>query len=264
MDLSSLESTARQLEALIDGLERVLFTFTALVVAGLVLEYWHDIAEFIEEWKRPAALFPWKKFMELSGGILVVIGVAGELGTQSCLSIEESAFRVNSHKVEGLLNDKAGFADQKAETARLAQEQLRAENLRLEAIIQPRSLTIEQQRAVGYALREFSGHKAEVASFTGDSEGYALCKQMIAALRYARFEVNDRTGGYPASAVPYTGISIEWPPGEEQLALRIQKAIKMVGHLRAVYLTPINMGNRVNLVEPIIIVVFPKPFDVLK
>src|ERR1035437_7826008 len=89
--------SSKELEATLDSLGTILAVFTFLVVLGLIFEYWHDIIEFVEEWRRPAALFPWKRFMELCGGITVTIGVAGELAVQFRASHVETDLRASNN-----------------------------------------------------------------------------------------------------------------------------------------------------------------------
>jgi hypothetical protein len=104
MDPSGLESTSRRLESSLDHWGWWILGSTFVVVLGLVIEYWEPITEFIDEWRRPAAAFPWKKFVELTGGILVTIGVAGELGFTYKASRTETKLRENNHQIEESLN----------------------------------------------------------------------------------------------------------------------------------------------------------------
>jgi hypothetical protein len=104
MDPLGLESTSRRLECSLDRSGWWILASTFFVVLGLVIEYWEPVAEFIDEWGRPAAAFPWRRFVELSGGILVTIGVAGELGFTYRASRTETKLRENNHKIEESLN----------------------------------------------------------------------------------------------------------------------------------------------------------------
>lgn len=113
MSLSALETAVTALEKSLDSIETWLAISTFLVVIGLVLEYWHEVKELIEQVrKRPP--FPWKKLQEIVGGVLVTVGVAGELALQFHASTVETAIRSNSHKIEAILNDKASEANKEA------------------------------------------------------------------------------------------------------------------------------------------------------
>ncbi|HME34965.1 MAG TPA: hypothetical protein VKF84_06980 [Candidatus Sulfotelmatobacter sp.] len=117
MELSALESISKALEKSLDFWGLMLLFFTALVVVGLVVEYWHDVQEFWTRLTWPMASFPWDKFTALAGGILVTIGVAGELLVTYKASLVETQLRENSHKIETLLTQEAGDAATSAKTA---------------------------------------------------------------------------------------------------------------------------------------------------
>jgi murein DD-endopeptidase MepM/ murein hydrolase activator NlpD len=113
MDLSALESAIDALEKSLDSLEFWLTFWTALVVIGLVVEYWHDVADLITT--KP---FDWKKFQTIIGGILITAGVAGELSIQFKAASVEGKLRTASHQVEALLNKEAEDARSAAESAK--------------------------------------------------------------------------------------------------------------------------------------------------
>ena len=117
MELSALESISKALEKSLDFWGLMLLLATALVVIGLVVEYWHDVQEFWMRLSWPMAAFPWDKFTALAGGILVTIGVAGELLVTYKASRVETQLRENSHKIEALLTQEAGDAATSAKTA---------------------------------------------------------------------------------------------------------------------------------------------------
>jgi hypothetical protein len=117
MDLSALESISKALEKSLDFWGLLLLLSTAVVVLGLVVEYWHDVKEFWIIVRWPMAAFPWDKFKTLFGGILVTLGVAGELFFTYKASRVENDLRHNSHKIEVLLTQQAGDAATSAKTA---------------------------------------------------------------------------------------------------------------------------------------------------
>jgi len=133
MDLSSLEGIAKALEKSLDFWGSMLLLATALVVIGLVVEYWHDVQEFWVRLTWPMASFPWDKFTALVGGILVTIGVAGELLVTYKASRVETRLRENSHKIEALLTQKAGDAAASAKTAHDEADAVRKETDELTA-----------------------------------------------------------------------------------------------------------------------------------
>ena len=117
MDPSALESVSRCLESSLDRWGGWILASTAVVVIGLAVEYWEPIRDFIKLWRRPGAAFPRKKLAELVGGILITLGVAGELGFTYKASRVESALRENNHKIEESLNASADSAAKAADRA---------------------------------------------------------------------------------------------------------------------------------------------------
>jgi len=117
MDLSALERVSKALEKSLDLWGLLLLGATAVVVFGLVIEYWHDAKEFwtIVHW--PMAAFPLDKFKTLLGGILVTLGVAGELLFTYKASRVETDLRNNSHRIEALLTRQSGDAKDSAQKA---------------------------------------------------------------------------------------------------------------------------------------------------
>jgi hypothetical protein len=132
MDLSALESISKALEKSLDFWGLMLLLATALVVTGLVIEYWHDVQEFWMRLTWPMASFPWDKFTALAGGILVTIGVALELLFTFEASRVETQLRENIHKIEALLTQEAGDAADSAKTAHAELNAIRQEAVALQ------------------------------------------------------------------------------------------------------------------------------------
>lgn len=113
-DLSDLDSISKALEASLERFGWYLAGFTALVVLGLIIEYWEDIVELWDEFRWPMALFPWKRLRALLGAIMVTIGVAGELAVSFFASNTEQRLRDNNHRIEAVLNSQAAAANERA------------------------------------------------------------------------------------------------------------------------------------------------------
>ena len=245
MDLFELAKISRALETSLDRLEVWLAVFTALVVVGLALEYRHEIKEFWEHVRWPMAIFPWDRFMAISGGILVTIGVAGELGVQFKASRVESDLRINNHKIESLLTGETSDAIQKSEAAKAdaahAQERagklekeaaaLRLENTRLEAIIQPRSLSLENQGKIVNECSVFRGHAVMVKSYGMDGEAYELGAQIIAVLNSAKMYVADDRATSLSTGAFETGIHVRGKVTELDTASCLARALRTIGNL---------------------------------
>ena len=223
MDLSALERRVSALEISLDFLESWITISTFLVVIGLIVEYWHPFCDLMEAIrKRPP--FPWKKLLEITGGILVTIGVAGELWFQSRASDKQVLIRSATHEIEGLLNKEAGDARKEAGKAneRAANAEERAATLLAE--IQPRSLSLSQQRDIANAMRAFSGRKVMVLSNRGDLEGYQLGKQILASLQSAHLDVENHLNNAGGGGT-YAGVSIGHSRSNREAANALKKAL---------------------------------------
>ena len=113
MDLPTLETAIKALEKSLDSLGVWLAVWTALVVVGLIVEFAEDLRELITE--RP---FKWRLLRTMVGGLLITIGVAGELFIQFRASKVETEIRTDSQQVEALLNKQAADANKEAADAR--------------------------------------------------------------------------------------------------------------------------------------------------
>lgn len=114
MDLPQLESAIKALEKSLDSLSVWLTVWTALVVLGLGVELADDLKKVVKE--RP---MEWTKhLLVIGGGLLITIGVAGELFVQFKASKVETVLRADSHQVEALLNKQAADANKEAEEVR--------------------------------------------------------------------------------------------------------------------------------------------------
>jgi hypothetical protein len=97
------------------------------------------------------------------------------------------------------------------------------------AEIQPRSLTVIQQRNVGNALRHFSGRKVLVSSFRGDLEAYQVGKQIVASLKYAGLDILENLGN--AGGLPSTGVLIACSRSNREIASVLSAALQSTGAL---------------------------------
>jgi hypothetical protein len=114
MDLPALQTTINDLEKSLDSLESWLLVATLLVVVGLVLEYWHDIPEALAKLRNG---WDTKSVLVIVGGILITMGVAGELAVQFFASRKETKLRRANDEMIGILNKQA--ADAKERTKQL-------------------------------------------------------------------------------------------------------------------------------------------------
>ena len=103
MDSLALASSIKSLERSADSLSGWLTFFTALVVIGLILEYWKDVTGIFRS-------FEWPKLRAVIGGILVTVGGAGELFIGFRASTVETKLRSANAETFASLNKEAGEA----------------------------------------------------------------------------------------------------------------------------------------------------------
>ena len=108
-------------------------------------------------------------------------------------------------------------------------ESERLERLRLEAIVAPRSLTLEAQGRIIEAWRPFAGSTVGIVTYGMDGEAFALAQQIIACLRLAGINVENRT----ASVMPLGGfvLGINISGTAQQLTAALRDALANIGGL---------------------------------
>lgn len=150
MDASALERAIATAEKSFDCWSFWLLIATLIVVVGLVVEYFPDIRKLLTE--RPIDRM---LLIEMIGGVLVTVGVAGELGVQFFQSAAETSLRDANHRYVALLQQnteglrKANIASQQA------LETERKERLELQARVAWRHLDDGQLQAAIVALLPF-------------------------------------------------------------------------------------------------------------
>ena len=289
MDPSALESSLKALANAISTSENAISSlrvssadktwwlefWTALVVIGVALEIWiigreylHALSEFRRGTIRsPAKPLKLDLLWNLSGAVLVGLGVAGELFVGRSISDIQSELERENGKLVGYLNqsatlrsgaaiERASKADESASKNEKDAAGLKLRATELESQLQPRSLSVKQQEDMAKACLPFAGTPIDVFSFSGDAEGGRLVKQIVAALRAARIPAQVRAGAMvQVNAPPPSGIDISgFNPG---LAKAISES-----------LTAAQIYSRVNPKRPdeqaMTVVVGVKPFEMLK
>lgn len=125
-------------------------------------------------------------------------------------------------------------ADARSQEARSMAEAEKLERVRLEAIVAPRSLSVEQQRQIADACRRFSGHRVLVSSYGLDGEGAAIGAQIIAALRSVLGSDNvldNRTSSVIAGGFEF-GVHVRWPDSEREFGTVVANAFQSLGRLQ--------------------------------
>jgi hypothetical protein len=125
-------------------------------------------------------------------------------------------------------------AEARAAEARSMAEAERLERIRLEALVAPRSLSLEQQRQIAEACRGFTGHRVLVSSYGLDGEGAVLGAQIITLLRTVLG--NDNVLDDRASTVVVggfeLGVHVRGPDSERAFVSTLSAALSSIGGLQ--------------------------------
>lgn len=202
----------------------------------------------------------WRRRIAKTGWLLIVLGVIGEGWYE--IRVSNADRNLETYNNERLLaaNKEAGDAKDSANAARgsaktaltvalrvrgIADEAQvkvegvakRAEQLR-KAVeeIGPRSLSLDQQRAIVKALRPFSGHpQVVVVSYGLDGEGAALATQLMQVIYLGTGTMpEDRRAGPVVAGGFETGVSIRGPESENAFMFALQQALTSAGNLKQV------------------------------
>jgi len=192
MDASALASALDNLEKSWLSLDWWLNFWTILVVVGVAVELAVLIAEYMHDWRefrrgtihspnKPSLIVFGLGFL---GAGLVATGVAGELRIHIEAGKIETDIRDTTRKLVALVDK---------ETARLT-----GENLKLRAALAGRELTIEQQKDIHAAVKQFSGNSLAIASYPNEPESARLVAELKSALD-PPIRVDDKTGHLEAT-----------------------------------------------------------------
>ncbi len=175
----------------------------------------------------------------LLGFAFTAIAIKAGSRKDSFSQIEEdkkSQLIADTYKLAGEANERAAVANKAAGEANERAEKEHLERLRLEAQIQPRTLTVGQQSAIGKALHRFAGHHVQVVSYGSDAEGMRLGRQLIAALQSGGLVVFDNTSNLMTLGVGSvaTGVQITAPQSEPILAQALVAVLRSEGKLEVI------------------------------
>ncbi|MDH4098246.1 MAG: hypothetical protein OEU87_08000 [Nitrospira sp.] len=276
MDVSTLKSTIEALESHSDSLESWLFFWLACGFLGLVVQAFEEFNEHLlpmdhGKWKLGLKLLG---FVMIFIGVVGQLGIQVKTGrvntdlrnankavigllekeTESIrrdtlgLSLQLETARTDAADANALArkyeariaeaNARAAEAEKSAAQARLMAESEQHERVKLEALVAPRSLSLDQQRLIANAIRKFSGHAVTVASYGQDGEGAALATQIISVLVSAGIAVRDdrasimRTGGFEY------GVHLRGPAGE--FILSLGNALSEIGKIQVFVNAPVS------------------------
>jgi hypothetical protein len=223
------------------------------------MELWvirHEWHEESEEWaiwhfigidRAPASPLRIKLWVEIASVFLIAIGVAGELaigikishvnglirGKAAELRSKNAGLRTASEQLVGILNTEVSENDSEV-------QRLKADNLALEAIIQPRTITVENQRKIVKSCGEFKNHVAVVESYGLDTEAFSTGSQIISVLQAMKIGVADARASKVATGNMETGIHVRTTDASEiVLASCLADKLDKIGKLTTVFNDPV-------------------------
>jgi hypothetical protein len=206
------EEIRRELERWSDRLSHWNEFSTAVVVLGLAIEYLPDAASFLGIFSHAifVVLHVHADLLRQFGGLLVVVGVAGELWTDVRESKVESDLRDESNTQIAELHDRAAKAEKDAAEANL-------ENARIRRKFEWRVLSREAIDGLIEALLPYAGFRIDIFIFSKTMEVVAFadmlnhaclragCNSKLSAISSDRLKIPDTKGvifTFAADATP--------------------------------------------------------------
>jgi hypothetical protein len=202
----------QDLEGRANVLASWLVFWTGLVVLGLMMEYGAEFAKWKPKNVTPSRSFIWIWLWGITGGVLVVGGVAGEMYIGVAASRVETKLRENNHQIERILSKEAGDAKTSAEGAASAASRAKtsadgvaqqAANLKqelaeeretrqqLEAELRPRVIDFVQTQGHSNVdpLKPSAGSIVIIEYADGDRETRVAANTLASALNAAGWKV---------------------------------------------------------------------------
>jgi hypothetical protein len=240
---------------------------TVLVGVGVILEVFeivHELREKVGAYKfHHAPMAKWMVWAGFAGWLMIVGGVAGEWKFEGAVSTwnEEldslsnallrdaqvtAADAINraSEADETTTQYEGQIADSKREAARATETAAREslERQKLEVLVSPRRLTIDEQRDIGKACKNLYSYGAtkriKIRSYGLDGEGAALAFQIEAGLNSAPLYTEQDIAGIIVAGGFDTGVIIAAPPEDEKFANCLKSALTNIGRLTSVNVNP--------------------------
>jgi hypothetical protein len=210
----ALRSSIKGLESRSSSLEWLLYVFVALVVIGVVLEFGSVVWEYreeLEDFQRGTIRSPQKPsnrklWFELSGAVLVAIGVSGELAIDVKSGDIQTALRAKNGELIGILQNASSIAlhaaseNEKqaaqlrtyAEGLKKQAEDERLARLKIEDAVAWRRLGKPQISELGSELAMFSRQLTAVVYNVSDLEAYSFASDIDVALHeFAHWNIGE-------------------------------------------------------------------------
>ena len=199
-DIPDLKVKIETLERSLSNLDSWMLVMIALVVLGLILEYWHELPAAYRKMQRLRNMgkkYPTAPILVIAGGILLVVGVSGELVVHYCASTKESNLRTANNSIFSILSNEAAQNVLETEALKLqvaaANERAEGEKLeraRLEQKVAWRKFSPEQREYLRRMVPRRLG-RTTLDFEQGDTEAENFALDVAATLRSATWNVDN-------------------------------------------------------------------------
>jgi hypothetical protein len=169
-----------------------------------------EIAEFVPVPRNKSKYVgtPHPVWIKWCGRIGIVMVVAGVVGEWICgAQLEDAQKAVHEYDLGKI-------------------EALRAENLKLEQLIQPRRLTPEQIHELA-SLTQFAGRTVDIGSYMNDPEGFVLSSQILDALTKTGIHIVDNRSTLAGSSDVFLGVFVQH--GDQSLREKLEAILSENG-----------------------------------
>jgi len=201
-----------------------------------------------------------------------LLGVLSLLGFGLAILFEIAAFpyseRIISFSNQELSNSQKQIVAslQKSIEAMRGEEELRSENLKLEALVQPRSIPLAERIKFRDVLRKFKCRAVSVqVDAFNDEEAFEFAIQIRDTIRFSGLSsdgISGPPGPTPSNGRWYnppvptqsgykTGVEVEWGHDDEGLGRKLESALKTIGGFK--------IAPPDHQVTGVVVVVLPKP-----
>jgi hypothetical protein len=228
--ISALESEVKALESSSVPWEYSVWVFTSLVVVGVALELLvirHEYRDDMEAWalahfgvlRSPGRPSITKLSVEVGSVLLITIGIMGELGIGIKIASINGVLRGKSAELRSKNAELRSKSDQLVALLHNETEGIKLENIRLRAIVQPRTISEADRKKLGERLHKFAssfkGRKVKISSQHGDAEGILFSLEIVDIVNRAAIEVDPVIGRIEVVGGIYMGVVITGPISDE-------------------------------------------------
>jgi hypothetical protein len=192
------------------------------------MQDWRDWIPFT--FRRPHRPSLAKFLVEIGSVLLVTGGIVGELWAGVEINSINGALRGKSAELRGTSDRLVALLNIEIDKARKEASHADLERARLEKLVAPRRLTIEQQQAMARACRRFAGKGVTISSYSGDNEADVLGLQIAAALKAAHLRQVINFGSLHTAGNLMTGVKVSGPDAD--LVACLESSLKHDGQLK--------------------------------